>query len=480
MATKYKFEITDLNYDSLVATCRTLASSYFPSWDFDNPNDLGRYVLDLFLHAVDRMLWLVNRWCGEFNIFTATERQNVEARAQSLGYPVRVLTASGGTVSMTFIPSSVARVVGARTIKVSCDGVDGRKVYVENRNTFTIGSLVKDIQQPFDEGESYTLNVVGTGNKFQEFAIDRAYVIDDSVSVTVDADPWTEVDNFGASGPTDKHFIVESFGDTQSRVIFGDGMNGAIPVNGSAIAITSRIGGGTRGNLLANTFTTVEASPQTVTIDSNSAFTGGADREDIERIRLLAPLRRRAYDRLVTILDVKTFAESLAGVERAKVYLTGKTVYVRVVPSGGGVPSGQLLTDVANAITPKLIMGYGNVVVAPAYVAVTITITGEALDGYVASEVAASVHTDILNRLNPVAKNDNGVYLNDFGKALNLDDIIYVVRQNGLLKPGFTVDAPTQAITLSNDQILIDTGSVVTVNVTGGTSLVTFTDNNNP
>ncbi len=475
MATKFQFNITDLNYDSLVASCRALASSYFPNWEFDNPNDLARFTLDLFLHGLDRLMWLANRWAREFNLLTAIERQNVEGRARVLGYPVSGLVASTGNVNMTFTTLGTSRSVAANAITLSCDGEDGEKVYLQNKVGFTIPSNTTDVAQIFEEGQLVSQSETGTGKKFQEIVLNKAKVIDGTVKVVIDSVEWEEVDGLVVAGAEDTVYVVEPFGDTKTKIVFGDGVYGAMPPATMAMALSFRSGGGVRGNLLSTTSFSIDSTPYSFAIANHAAFTGGSERENIERIRLLAPLHRRAYDRLVTAYDVRGFVEGLAGVARAKVSVTSGVVYIYVVPVGGGVPSNDLLNSIDSAVSEKLVMGFTPFVAAPAYLPVTITVVGVAQDYLVATEVENSVETDILARLNPVAVDANGEYLNDFGRSLMLDDLIYVIRQNGAMKPGFTIVVPTSAIAVGDNQILTHVASTVSVSATGGTLLIEFT-----
>jgi hypothetical protein len=480
MATRYKFTITDLSFDSLVESCRNLAASYFPSWQFDNPNDLGRFALDLYLHAVDSALWVINAWVNEFNIITARERRNVESRAKALGYPVKGLVAATGNASLIFTALGSLRNVDKFAIQLSADGEDGNKVYCENSAAFTIPSNITTVTVDMVEGKSYQQSATGTGKPFQEILIREQSVITGSVGVTVDGVEWDEVESFASALAADTVFMVEWVGERFARIVFGDGVNGAVAGTSLAIVISGRIGGGTRGHLLSDTIKKVEVTPYPISsVNANSELSGGQDIEDIDRIRVNGPVHRRMYDRLGQIRDVKLYVESLGGVARGKAYLIGKMIYLRIVPNGGGIPSQQLLTNVRTAVLDKIIMGYSITVAAPAYKTATIAVHGTARSGLLVSEVQLSIQTTILNRLNTLAKDENGVYLNDFGRYVQLDDLIYAIRQDDSFKPGFVVTAPVSAIVMNPDEIITDVGSTVTVTIDGGnvySKIVEFKD----
>ena len=326
----------------------------------------------------------------------------------------------------------------------------------------------------FLEGKTISQNATGTGMKYQSVVLTTDSIINGSVRVSVGGVPWTEVASLVDSAPTDTVFVVERYGDSGAEIIFGDGVMGVVPTNG--IAITARTGGGVRGNVAANSNLTVDVSPYPLTLVSNTAFTGGTDLQELDTIRLLAPIHRRSYDRLCTAADVAAFAQSIGGVGRVSVSLSGMNVYVYVVPSDNQAPTTDLLAAVTAAITPLLLMGYSLFVLAPVYKGITVTVTGVAQEGLVAANVQTDIANAILARLNSMAIDENGNYLNSFGGIMTLNDLIYVIRNVGELQPGFQLTLPTADTTFNPNQIVSAGSSTVNVTVTGGTTLVSFLD----
>ncbi|MFH0989827.1 MAG: baseplate J/gp47 family protein [bacterium] len=464
MAAKFTFNITDMNYDSLIAAAKALAETHFPDWEFDNENDLGKFALDLYLHALDKALWLVNAWSGEWNILTARERKFVEARALALGYPIKTLVASIGTISVQFDSNPNPRTVGQFEIQASVLGADGEMIYYENSESFTIPSLIENMTIAVVEGRSISQTLVGTGRPYQATMITDRNVINGSVRVKVGGVSWTKVSSFTESISTSKHFIVEYLGDSFSRVVFGDGIYGAMPGLNAKILIDSRIGGGTRGNIAAaDKVQTVENSPYAVVIVASSSMAGGQDLEAIDKIRLLAPRLRRAYDRVVNIEDIDAAVNAIEGVERCLVSLVSKTVVVRIIPAGGGDPSSALLNSVFEYLYSRILLGYTLSVIAPSYRPVDIVVTGIARPGLVGSEVQASLTADLLRRLNPTVQNVD--YIVEFGVSLTLTDIMDVITNNGSLLAGFVVTSPVETVAVGDTEILTNIGSSVTINL---------------
>jgi predicted phage baseplate assembly protein len=135
--------------------------------------------------------------------------------------------------------------------------------------------------------------------------------------------------------------------DDRATVIFGDGVFGAIPPQGSLIRATYRVGGGEAGNVPAAAIATVVDAPQLAllggTVTNPDPATGGAERESIEHAVAHAPAVFRSMRRAVTAADYEALALSFKGVGKVRAVATGwNEVTLFVAPSGGGKVSDVL------------------------------------------------------------------------------------------------------------------------------------------
>jgi len=158
--------------------------------------------------------------------------------------------------------------------------------------------------------------VLGTGNAQpgQEFSLNHGPVLAGSLRVEVEESgvwsTWTEVDGFHASGPEDRHFVVDS---EAARVRFGNGLRGRTPQIGQRVrALEYRYGGGSAGKVAAVAITKLPGHPS-VKITNRIAAYGGADTEALETAldRIPGELRRR--DRAVTADDFRELALATPG-----------------------------------------------------------------------------------------------------------------------------------------------------------------------
>ena len=131
---------------------------------------------------------------------------------------------------------------------------------------------------------------------------------------------WAERPNFAASGPADKHFVIDAVsGEIQLglAVRLADGAlrnYGAVPLKGSFVRVPMyRSGGGAKGNVAAHTLSVLKASiPYIERVENRKPGTGGVDGEDLEAAKIRGPILLRTRDRAVTAEDYEHICREAA------------------------------------------------------------------------------------------------------------------------------------------------------------------------
>ena len=185
---------------------------------------------------------------------------------------------------------------------------------------------------------------------------------------------------------------------------FGDGTFGQIPQPGVAFTVTYLSGGGTAGNVPADTIVTFHTDPlapgaaEPVITACTNPFpaTGGADAETPQQIVDHAPQAFAAEPlRIVTPADYVVAAQSQPWVQQAGTTFrwTGSwlTALTSANPAGAEVPSDEQLAELAELLDGRRLAGYENYVLAPSYVSVDLRITVAAVASALASDVADAV-----------------------------------------------------------------------------------------
>ncbi len=173
-------------------------------------------------------------------------------------------------------------------------------------------------------------------------------------------------------------------GDGGTTIRFGDGTFGASPLPGTVFSVLYRVGGGSAGNVPADTIVTAvpgQAQGSIISACTNPfAATGGTDAETIAQVRSRAPQQFRAEPlRVVQAGDYVAAAQSLPWVQQAGTTFrwTGSwlTVLTTVDPAGSEEPAIAQLESLTALLDQRRLAGYESYVLPPRYGSVDLRIT---------------------------------------------------------------------------------------------------------
>ncbi len=199
--------------------------------------------------------------------------------------------------------------------------------YCYKRDTVTIyGNVVKATH-----GETRN-EVLGSGDgskALQQFTLRQPPLtfvsaanpsgIESTLRVRVNDVLWHETDSLAGLSSTDRKFITRTDDDDKTRVISGNGQQGArLPTGQENVKAVYRNGIGKPGNVKAGQITLLATRPLGVKEVTNPLrASGGADKENRDQARQNAPLAVMALDRLVSTQDYADFARTFAGIGKA-------------------------------------------------------------------------------------------------------------------------------------------------------------------
>ena len=136
---------------------------------------------------------------------------------------------------------------------------------------------------------------------------------------------WQQVSDFGASGPADPHFTLDTcdgsitLGPTLIQPDRTTYQFGAVPPKNSRLHFSRyRYGGGVIGNVPRSSLSVLKSSvPYVTRVTNHKAAAGGLDQQSLDDARMRAPRELRTRDRAVTADDYAYLATKVNGVKRA-------------------------------------------------------------------------------------------------------------------------------------------------------------------
>ncbi|MBB2496650.1 baseplate J/gp47 family protein [Pseudomonas sp. UL070] len=253
-----------------------------------------------------------------------------------------------------------------------------------------------------------------------------------------DATPWLAQRDLLGSDRFAREFVVETEADGMVYLRFGDNRSGRQPEPGSRLLVNYRLGGGSAGNVGAQSITRlvcedVNIAPFVESLGNPLAAVGGAEAESSDAIKLYAPEAFRNQERAVTEEDYARVAELHPQVQRAAARLrwTGSwySMYISLDRKGGQALDEAFRRELLLHLERYRLAGYDLDISEPAYAPLDIELAICVLPGY----FAASVKQALLERLGTAQDElgQRGFFHPDhfsFGQPLALSRLIEAVQ----------------------------------------------------
>jgi predicted phage baseplate assembly protein len=229
---------------------------------------------------------------------------------------------------------------------------------------------------------------------------------------------WQAVEDFLASGPEDKHFVLNA---TRGEITFGNGERGLIPPpKAEIITRLYRFGGGNAGNVgLGTEWKAATSLTGTDKIIGERPATGGRDEQKVEELTAIAPRIMRSRDRAITADDFAALASQAGEVRKANaiplahpdhpgVEIAG-AVTVVIVPDAdiedpSPKPSADLISRVCQFLDQRRLLTTELFVKGPEYKKISVEACVEANPYAAFDTVALNVSNAINTFLDPLGR----------------------------------------------------------------------------
>lgn len=363
-------KFTDRDFDSWIRELRARANTAFPGWTDFNRANFGNILLEMYAHTLDVVSFYQDQQYRETRIVFARLRRSMIALGKNVSFRLPEAVAASADLEIGIadgLPRTVSITVPAGTVVRTTDLAEGVEFDLINPAVIPAGFIqVTGVQS--ENARVRNQAFVAPGDPNFPVQLGQIPYVGGSALITIAPSSWTEVENFLESGPTDKHFVVDTDENSRGTVRFGDGINGEIP-SGSG-NVTYKTGGGQDGNVEANTlkafrdgnrFASLSGEQIQLTVRNPGSASGGVDRMSVEEARVAIPASTRTLGkRSVTKEDFEDNARKVRGVARAMMQTSNEdpgilenTGKLYVVPVGGGLPSTTLKTQVLDFINDE-------------------------------------------------------------------------------------------------------------------------------
>ena len=307
------------------------AQSDFTDYDFEG--SAISQILDVMAYNTYYTAFNTNMVVNELFLDSATLRDNVVSLAKQLGYAPKSITAPTAAVDLILnfngtAPASCTLKSGSGFI-TNYDGSLYRYVLKEDYKVTVSNNSASFVDLPIYEGSYINASTeVDTSVKNQRFIIKNAGVDTNTLKVRVfeslNSSIFTDyslANNILDIGANDKIYFLNEIEDEKYEIFFGDGVLGKKLEDGNIVQIGYIVTNGPITNG-AKTFTfnglmedengTAITLPFSIdSLSTKSIASGGADIENITKIKYNAPKYYGSQNRAVTTNDYKAIVRNI-------------------------------------------------------------------------------------------------------------------------------------------------------------------------
>lgn len=227
---------------------------------------------------------------------------------------------------------------------------------------------------------------------WQTFSLPDEKILQETLVVTINDEIWTRVDDFSESVAVSKHYRLDYNNDYTAKIVFGNGVYGAIPEN-FPIYVQYAVGGGADTNInTPNVINVYSGGAEKIEgVCNPTSMNGGADQESIKSAKILAPASLKTQDRFVTVDDglvliYRTGLSSIACIQSN--YYGSLSCRVQCVANGGGNLSIQNKLYIQQYLKDRSVLGSVDVqVVDTVFLPQSLTINVSLNTGYTLQQI---------------------------------------------------------------------------------------------
>lgn len=304
--------LTSLDYDTLKEDLREFLrdTAEFGSYDFDQGALAA--ILKVLAYSTWKNSWLLNMVATESFLDTAQKRTSVLSHAKELNYVARSHRSAKAQVRLTWTRGAANEYVIEKGHQFAALTNRSGALLFSVAETTVVTSKTDDFTVDLDIYEGSYVFDAYLMRTDERFIITNDRVDTDSITVAVyensAATPttYTKANTLLGINETDKVWFLQTSENGKYEVVFGDGVLGYRPANGSRIVIDYRVTRGSDGNgasIFTPSFNPSPGDAEDLAVTTIEVAAGGDEAETIESIRFRAPRHFRVQERAVSAED---------------------------------------------------------------------------------------------------------------------------------------------------------------------------------
>lgn len=453
MAVNTSISLIGLDFDTIKTNLKAHLKNNTSFRDYDYEGSNMATLIDLLSYNTYLNGFYTNMVASEMFMDTAQLRDSIVSHAKELNYLPRSYSSAKAVLNVAIKPSTTVSSVllpkgTSFTTKLKSKNysfIIDQNIIINTANSE--GYYVKEVD--IYEG-SYVSDtfVYNSANTNQRFVLSNATIDISSLTVSVIEDGGSTIQNYLRASSlfsvtaTSKVYFIQAAENGQYEVVFGDGVFGRKPLDGSAIVVEYRVSNGELPNGADKFINDSSIDGHTnITLTTVTPAQGGSVAESTESIRYNAPRAVATQERAVTTNDYKTLLQiqfpeiqsiTVYGGEDATPPQYGKVFISVDVTNADGIPESNkkkyidfIRTKTSISISPEIVEPNFMYVDVNSIVRYNVNITQKQIE-----EIRTIVQAAI----------------NEFSN-LNLDDFEATLRYSQLVK---AIDAADNSI-VSNE-----------------------------
>lgn len=299
-------------------------------------------IINVFMALYEMLNYYIDNVAREIYLHSARQYRSAQKIAKLFGYRLKLYNSASTLVRFSIGAAQVTDIeIPLGTI------LDAEGIKFQTSQTLIIEAGQLTVEGIAVQKEIITTSFISDGSAGQRFLLEEN-TVDKSVTVSVNSVSYEFVEHLYDAIATDKVFTTEVTADRTIELVFGNGIDGFVPILNDVINVIFSVSEGELGNVATSTVNIIDSiivTPTPLSVTNISQATGGYGLENLEDLKKKIPAYNRTLNRAVTEKDYKDIAESHSGVAKAFVaYSCGAEVDIYIVPIGTGLAT-QILLD---------------------------------------------------------------------------------------------------------------------------------------